>query len=440
MDSQQQTDSVVTHQTTCIIVGGGPAGMVLALLLARAGVEVMVLELHQDFDRDFRGDSLHPSALELVDELGLMKQLEALPHINTTHIPIKTKDANFSVLDHRYVDSRFKYLMFVRQSSFLELLKAEAARYPTFHILMGAGVRELLVEGDVVQGVRYTYQGTMHEMRAALTIGTDGRHSMVRKLSGLKNGAVYPMSSDWLWFRLPYQPGDPTESHARVSGEQVVGLLRREDHWQVSYNFPKGTYPQLKAAGLPAFRSMLATVLPEFTTRLDHDFTDWRQGAVLSIEVTRLARWYRPGLLLIGDAAHVMSPAFGVGINYAIQDAVAAANLLAPHLLTFQQYGTPIPERALRAVQRRRFLPTFIVQTLQNLASGEGKKQEKEEKSSNSQVPVVISHVLGAPGIRNLLAHIMGVGLWRERIRIALPEMPQQLSAASSTPIPTPLE
>ena len=397
---------------------------------------VTVLELHLDFDRDFRGDSLHPSALELVDELGLMDQLEALPHIKTTHIPVKTEEADFSMLDHRYVDSRFKYLMFVRQSSFLELLKAEAGRYPTFHMLMGAGVRELLVEEGVVRGVRYTQQGKMHEMRAALTLGADGRHSMIRKLSDLKTGAVYPMSSDWLWFRLPYQPGDPSESHARANGGQIVGLLRREDHWQVSYNFPKGTYPQLKAAGLPAFRSMLAPVLPEFVARLEHDFTDWRQGAVLAIEVTRLARWYRPGLLLIGDAAHVMSPAFGVGINYAIQDAVAAANILAPHLLAFQQNGTPVAERVLRAVQRRRFLPTLIVQTLQNLASGEGKQNAKEKKPSDSKVPMVLIGLLSAPGVRNLLAHIMGIGLWRERIRIALPEMPLQPSAVNDALLP----
>lgn len=403
-------------RTACVVVGGGPAGAVLSLLLARVGVEVTLLESHGDFDRQFRGDSLHPSVLEIMDEIGLAERLHELPHTEVPSIPIQTPDGPLVPVDLRHIRGSYQYIMLVPQARFLELVTEEAAHYPNFRLVMGANVRRLVEEDGAVRGVRYRAKDGWHEVRAALVVAADGRNSKVRHIAGFEPAATFVSPSDTLWFRLPRQESDPEESFGRISHGKFVGMLYREDHWQVSYNIPKGSYPKLKTAGLPALRRALTEVLPEFAAHLEH-LQDWRQFSLLSVESSRLGRWHRPGLLFIGDAAHVMSPALGVGINFAIQDAVAAANVLTQPLLTFQRNGTPVDEHQLAAVQRQRELPTRIIQRLQEL----GGRSMANVFAGKSAMSPTARRLLRAPVIRGLLARAIGLGLWRMHVRNAPP-------------------
>ena len=408
----EEEEVLDVRYTSCVVVGGGPAGAVLALLLARQGVEVTLLEAHGDFDRQFRGDSLHPSVLEIMAELGLVERLHELPHTKVPGIPIQTPDGPLVPVDLRYLRSSYQYIMLVPQARFLDLITEEAARYPNFHLVMGANVRRLVEEDGAVRGVRYRTKDAWHEVRAGLVIAADGRNSKVRHLAGFEPAATFVSPSDTLWFRLPRGEGDPEESFGRIAHGRFVGMLYRADHWQVSYNIPKGSYSALKAVGLPALRHTLALVLPEFATHLER-LQDWRQFSLLSVESSRLGRWHRPGLLFIGDAAHVMSPALGVGINFAIQDAVVAANVLMRPLLAFQRDGTPVAEGHLAAVQRRRELPTRVIQRLQEHGGHSMAKVFAGKPAMSSTV----RRLLRAPVVRGLLARIIGLGIWRVHVR-----------------------
>lgn len=344
--------------TRCCIVGGGPAGAVLGLLLARAGIPTVLLEAHGDFDREFRGDTLHPSAMEILDDLGLAERVLELPHQKVGQFTVSTEQGAVTVADFSRLRTRFPYITLVRQDQFLQLVTAEAARNPHFTLVMGAHARELVITGGVVRGVRYRNREGWHEVRALLTVGADGRSSTTRRLAGFAPiGTSPPM--DVLWFRLPRRPGDPQRTGGRFVGGRALVMLYRGDYWQIGYLFPKGTYQQLRAGGIDALRASIAQVVPEFADRLER-LAGWRDVSLLSVESNRLPRWYRPGLLLIGDAAHVMSPVGGAGINYAIQDAVAAANLLEAPLRTGR-----MSLGDLAAVQRRRELPTRVIQAFQ---------------------------------------------------------------------------
>ena len=401
-------------RTTCCVVGGGPAGAVLALLLARGGVDVALLEAHSDFDRKFRGDTIHPSVMELMDKLGLTEGLLGLRHSKVDGLTVQTTSGPFTPVDFSRLRTRFPYMTVMPQTSFLEFVTGEASRYPNFRLVMGAKVRGLVEEDGVVRGVRYEDRGgEQHEVRAVLTVGADGRGSRVRKLAGFEPKKASP-PMDVLWFELPKEDGDPEEGWiSRFGGGRVAILIVRIDRWQAGYVLPKGTYPRLRRAGIAEFRSGFAGTLPEFAGRMEQ-ITDWRQVSFLSVESSRCEKWHKDGLLLIGDAAHAMSPIGGVGINYAIQDAVAAANTLTVPLRESRLVN--LPRRYLAAVQRRRQLPTRVIQAFQALIQ---RKVFANALGSEEPFapPAAVRLVLSLPVLRALPARIIAFGLLPSRLR-----------------------
>src|SRR3954466_14716072 len=349
-------------ETSCCIAGGGPAGMMLGFLLARRGVDVVVLEKHADFFRDFRGDTVHPSTLRILDDVGLADAFLALPHQEATKVGVTTDQGTYVLADFARLPGRFRFLAFVPQWDFLNFLAGEARRYPTFQLRMGTEAVGLIREDGVVRGVRYrTVDGAEGEVRARLTVATDGRNSRLRGEAGLRL-REFGAPMDVLWFRLPKLAGDAGPSFGglgRLTRGRLLLLIDRGDYWQTAYLVPKGGFTRLQAAGMSAFRAALAKLLPAMEGALN-SLDDWQDVSVLSVRVDRLRRWHRPGLLLIGDAAHAMSPIGGVGINLAVQDAAAAARILAGPL----RDGV-VPPRTLARVRLRRLLPTVVTQFVQ---------------------------------------------------------------------------
>jgi 2-polyprenyl-6-methoxyphenol hydroxylase-like FAD-dependent oxidoreductase len=397
------------RRATCCIAGCGPAGAMLGLLLARKGVDVLVLEKHVDFLRDFRGDTIHPSTMEIMDELGLADRLLLLPHTKASQLRFRTPRGAATLADFGYLKTRFPYLAFMPQWDFLDFVTDEAGRYPNFRLEMSAEVRELVEEDGVVRGVRYEAPDGAHEVRAPLTVAADGRDSRVREQAGLEVVGTAP-PIDVLWFRLSRRAGDPEDPTGYIGGGRFVVLINRGDYWQVGYVLPKGGDQRVRAAGLESFRRSIGEAVPELADRTG-EIEDWGQVKLLSVQVNRLKRWYRPGLLCIGDAAHAMSPVGGVGINLAIQDAVGAANALADPLLKGR-----VESRHLRAVQRRRDLPIRVIQGLQSLvhrrivapAVGGG---------GIPSPPQPVRALLGLRIVRTLPARIIGFGIWPVHVR-----------------------
>ncbi|WP_188186739.1 FAD-dependent oxidoreductase [Nonomuraea sp. SYSU D8015] len=346
----------------CVIAGGGPAGAMLALQLARAGVEVTLLEKHADFLRDFRGDTIHPSTLQVLAELGLADELLKLPHRKLYEPRMVTDAGEIRLASLRGLPGPYNYVAFLPQWDFLNTITTAAERYPGFRLLMRAEAYDLIREGGAVRGLRYRDESGEHEIRADLTVAADGRHSVLRERAGLvpeELGA--PM--DVVWFRLPWQDGDPEDTFLRVSRGHMMVAINRVTYWQLAYLIPKGGHDRLVAAGIGALREPVASLLPFLADRVGQ-ITGYDDVSVLTVALNRLRRWHRPGFLCIGDAAHAMSPVFGVGINLAVQDAVAAANLLAGSLRS----GAPIPESALHLLQKRRMPPTRVTQAAQRVA------------------------------------------------------------------------
>ncbi|SPL89329.1 Salicylate hydroxylase [[Actinomadura] parvosata subsp. kistnae] len=344
-----------------MIAGGGPAGAMLALLLARSGVEVTLLEKHGDFLRDFRGDTIHPSTLQVLDELGLVREFLKLPHRKAYDLNLVTDGGDVRIATLRRLPGAYRYIAFVPQWDFLDLITSAAGRYPGFRLLMNAEAYDLIREGGAVRGLRYRDPSGEHEIRAALTVAADGRHSVLRGRAGLvPRDLGAPM--DVVWFRLPREAGDRDDTFLRISPGHMMVAINRESYWQLAYLILKGGYDEMAARGIDALRRPVATLLPWLTDRLQ-GLGSYDDVSVLTVTINRLRRWHRPGFLCVGDAAHAMSPVFGVGINLAVQDAVAAANLLAAPL----RAGAPIPEATLHRLQRRRMPPTVVTQTAQRV-------------------------------------------------------------------------
>ncbi len=392
----------------CVVVGGGPAGAVLSLLLARKGVRVALLEAHEDFDRDFRGDTIHPSVLEILDELGLAERLHRLPHTKISTGTIVTDEGPTTLADFRLLRTRFPYIMMLPQKDFLAFVVAEAKRHDRFELLMGARVEGLVEEGGAVRGVSYESGGEVRELRARLTVGADGRGSRVRHLGGFGLLKTSP-PMDVLWFRVPRLASDPEGGVAYFRGGRGIVMLERGSQWQVAHLIRKGGFGEIRAAGMPALRERLKATAPEYAGRFD-TLTEWKQISVLAVESSRVKEWYRPGLLLIGDAAHVMSPVGGVGINYAIQDAVEAANVLAGPL----KDGT-LQTSHLREVQRRREWPTRLIQALQARIQKRVIAAALDPRGA-FRLPAPLRLVLRLPVLRTLPARVVGLGFKRVHV------------------------
>lgn len=408
---------VESIETRCCVVGAGPAGALLALILARNGVRVCLLEAHEDFDRDFRGDTIHPSAMEIMDELGLADALLQLRHTKIHTANLMTGAGAVIVAELKRLKTRFPYITMMPQAHFIEFLVAEARHYPNFKLRLGARVEELIEEGGEVRGVRYRDDaGNWHEVRAALTVGADGRGSRVRHLSGLDAGMLKTSPPiDVLWFRLPRAEGDPEGFFGRFGAGHAVVMLDRLDEWQIGYIIFKGSYQQVRAAGLDALKQAFAEIVPEYAERAAH-LKEWKQVSMLSVESSRLKTWHRAGLLLIGDAAHVMSPVGGVGINYAIQDAVAAANFLVVPLR-----GGVVTNGELRRVQRERELPTRVIQAFQAFAQRRVIAGALRSRKTVA-VPILIRLLLATPFLRDLPARLIAFGFRPAHLR---PELRQ---------------
>lgn len=386
--------------------------MILSLLLARRGVPVTLLEMHRDFDREFRGDTIHPSTLEILDQLGVAAPLHAICHSKISGPTIQFPEGPFQPFNLARLKTRFPYILMIPQAQFLEFLAKEAAKYPSFRLVMRANVRELVEADGAVCGVRYLGpDDSWHELRAPLTVAADGRFSRIRQLAGFEPVKTSP-PMDVLWFRLPKLPEDlevPSGLLGSIGRGRVLIVLDRVDYWQTGLVFPKGRYQELHAQGIAAIRHSIVETQPRLARHVE-SLTDWRQLALLSVESSLCPRWYKPGLLLIGDAAHVMSPVGGVGINYAVQDAVVAANLLGSKLKNGR-----VSESDLAEVQRQRKWPVRIIQRMQTLMQN-GLIAKALASQGPARVPWVVRAFLRIPFLRDIPARLIAFGPRRVRL------------------------
>ena len=392
----------------CAVAGGGPAGMMLGLLLARAGVTVAVLEKHADFLRDFRGDTIHPSTLELLHELGILDEFLKRPHQEARQLTGFVAGEAVTLADFSHLPTRCKFIALMPQWDFLDFVAQQARSDPAFQLLMQADVTGLLEEGGRVTGVAANTADGPIEVRADLVVGADGRRSIVRERAGLvvqDFGA--PM--DVLWMRVTRRQDDPSQVLGYVEAGHVFVMLDRGDYWQCGYVIPKGGIADVQARGLPAFRASIAAIVPFLHERLE-ELRDWSDIKLLTVTVDRLRRWYRPGLLCIGDAAHAMSPIGGVGINLAIQDAVAAANILSGPLAAGR-----CGEADLARVQRRREWPTKMTQWMQLMAQNTFLKRTLEGRALKG-LPWALKLLRWFPMLRRIPARVVGIGIRPEHI------------------------
>ena len=393
----------------CCIAGGGPAGMMLGLLLARRGIDVLVLEKHTDFLRDFRGDTIHPSTLEIMYELGLLDAFLSLPHDEVQTVGGQIGDASVTIADYRHLPTRCKFLALMPQWEFLNFLLAAAKRYPNFRLLTDTVATDLIEERGRIAGLSAQTGTGRIAIRADLVVAADGRHSVLRAKAGLEVMSLgAPM--DVLWMRLSRRPSDQPQTLGRIDAGRLMVMLNRGSYWQCAFVIRKGGFEAIREQGLPAFRDIVSRLVPWLGER-PAELAAWHDIKLLTVAVDRLRRWYRPGLLCIGDAAHAMSPIGGVGINLAIQDAVATANILAPVL----SRGAP-GESDLAAVQRRRLWPTAMTQRLQVLI--QDRVITRILAGSGGGRPALAVRLLQwFPILRRLPARLLGLGFRPEHIR-----------------------
>jgi len=395
--------------TTCCIAGGGPAGMMLGLLLARSGVSVMVLEKHGDFFRDFRGDTIHPSTLTVLNELGLLDAFLKLPHQKVDRLTGKFGDDTLPIANFKWLKVVAPYVAMIPQWDFLAFLADHARRYPNFRLEMSTAAQSLLEESGRIVGVHAVSPSGPVDIRAALTVGADGRHSTIRESAGL---AVEDLGApmDVFWFHLTRLPTDTTESTGRFDRGQIAVMINRDSYWQCGFVIAKGSAAAIRAKGLEAFRAALAKALPIARYGRADELKSWDDIKLLTVTVDRLKTWHRAGLLMIGDAAHAMSPVGGIGINLAIQDAVAAANILARPLAT----GT-LTEADLAAVQTRRMWPTRLTQALQ-IAIQRNVIGKALTTDKPFRAPWLLRTMLAAPGLRTIPTRLIGLGVRPEHV------------------------
>jgi 2-polyprenyl-6-methoxyphenol hydroxylase-like FAD-dependent oxidoreductase len=410
--------------TTCVIAGAGPAGMMCGYLLARAGVDVTVLEKHKDFLRDFRGDTVHSSTLEIIHELGLLQSFLKLPHTKIRSVNLQIGDADFAVGDFSRLPSFCKFIALMPQWDFLDFMANEAKKLPNFHLLMETEAQDLTVQKDSdgtdrICGVLAMGASGQSEKKAnlqitaKLTIAADGRHSTLRDRSGLKVenlGAPF----DVLWLTLPVKSGDPVDLVGKVRGGQLFVMIYRTDYWQCAYLIPKGGMDAIRAEGISKFRARLKQIAGFAADRVDEAIKDFDQVKLLTVTVDRLSRWSRPGLLCIGDAAHAMSPIGGVGINLAIQDAVAAANILGPVLLK----RTP-DLGDLQKVQKRREFPTKVIQAFQ-VAAQNLFLAPTLTSSQTPKPPLLVKILNRVRWLRQFPARLIAIGVRPEHVDVRL--------------------
>jgi len=383
--------------------------MMLGLLLARAGVSVLVLEKHADFLRDFRGDTLHPSTLEIMHELGILERFLRLPHQKVSRINGRFGDLEFTVADFSHLPTQCRYIAFMPQWDFLNFLVEVGSWYPTFQVRMNAEVTDLIEEGGSVVGLRAATPNGPLEVRSALVVGADGRHSIVRAKAGL-SVEEFGAPMDVLWFRLSRSPHDPIDPMGRFDVGRIFIMLNRGEYWQCGFVIAKGSLRAVQAKGLPAFRDSVATLAPFAADRV-HELRDWEPIKLLTVQVDRLQRWYRPGLLCIGDAAHAMSPVAGVGINLAIQDAVATANLLASVLRDNQ-----LTVEDLHRVQARRAWPAEMTQRVQVMIQNRVIKPVLTT-SARLWSPIPLRLIARFPFLQRFPSRLIGLGFRPEHIR-----------------------
>jgi 2-polyprenyl-6-methoxyphenol hydroxylase-like FAD-dependent oxidoreductase len=402
-------DISATIKTRCCIAGGGPAGMVLGLLLARAGVDTVVLEKHADFLRDFRGDTIHPSTLEIMHELGLLDEFLQRPHQELHQIGAQINDFSATVADFSHLPTHCKFIALMPQWEFLNFIAEQGKSYPQFHLHMLSEVTDLIEENGRILGLRARTPQAGIEVRADLTVGADGRHSIVREKAGFE---VIDRGTpiDVIWMRVTRHPDDPHQTLGRFREGRILVMLDRDDYWQCAYVIAKGAFDDIQNKGLPAFREDLAAVAPFLRGRLDQ-LKSWNDIKLLSVAIDRLRQWSRTGLLCIGDAAHAMSPVGGVGINLAIQDAVAAANILAEPLLRGE-----VTDRVLKKLQKRREFPVRMVQNLQVFAHERLIRPSLGRHAPIRRLPLLLGLLQRFPALRRIPARVVGMGFRPEHV------------------------
>ena len=409
MTSPEPEPASANLATTCCIAGGGPAGLMLGFLLARSGIDVVVLEKHADFLRDFRGDTIHPSTMAILDELGLLEEFLTLPHQKVERLSANFSGVELHLADFSHLPVPAKFIAMMPQWDFLDFLAGHARTLPNFRLVMRGEAVDLIESDGRVTGVVAGTPGGRVHIAADLVIAADGRDSRLRAKAGL---AVedYGAPMDVLWFRLSRDPADTAETQARFDGGRIFIMLNRGDYWQCAFVIPKGRNERVRADGLDAFRRTVGPLLPFGPTRAG-ELRDWDQVKLLTVQVNRLTTWWRTGLLCIGDAAHAMSPVGGVGVNLAVQDAVAAANVLVAPLR-----ARTLSNLHLAAIQRRRAFPTRLTQRLQ-LAVQNLVIAPALEAHGPLKAPLGLRIVAAIPGLNRIPARVIGLGIRREHVR-----------------------